>query len=437
MRLGSDCFPETMPQLSNSWLRKPVLGWLLYDVASSGYIQMIPALAFAIYYRQAVCGGTPDCDAKWAMLTSLSLVVAGILSPFLGALSDVSQLRHRLFVGTTLLCCIATASLFWVQPGDLVFGGMAFFWAQTGYILSMSLYDAYLPSLVSRARLGQLSTIGWGLGFLGGLACFLLTYHWVQGGLVDANLPTYRLTFLLVAVFYVVLALPALAWLPRQRGQRLTRGMVGQAYNQVFDTLKGGRRNPDLFQFLLGYYLISDGVVTIANFSAIFFVAQFGLTMEEILRLVLLFNGVTIPATIGIGFLQQRWSGMTLLRLILAIWVILLSLMVFSTHPLTPVIVVGLQGIVIGSTQSICRGLYAQMVPVSQAAELFGFNALVSKVSAVGGPLVFGFISSATGNQRLAMVSVLMFILAGGWVLFRVPVLSSASRRLKTDGSGT
>jgi UMF1 family MFS transporter len=57
-----------MSQFSNAWLRKPILGWLLYDVASSGYIQIVPAVVFALYYRQVVCGGTPICDAEWAML---------------------------------------------------------------------------------------------------------------------------------------------------------------------------------------------------------------------------------------------------------------------------------------------------------------------------------------------------------------------------------
>jgi UMF1 family MFS transporter len=117
----------------------------------------------------------------------------------------------------------------------------------------------------------------------------------------------------------------------------------------------------------------------------------------------------------------------------LMLWVVLLSIMVFGTHPFTPIIIAIGQGLVIGSTQSICRGLYAQMVPPEQTAELFGFHALVSKVSAVGGPLMFGLISSTTGNQRLAMMSVLVFILAGGWVLFQIPSLASASNQLETN----
>lgn len=133
------------------WLSKPIVGWILYDIASSGYILMIPSVAYAVYYRQIVCDGTPSCDARWAMWVSLALVVAGLLSPLLGAIADLGALRHRLFVATTLLCGVATAALFWVQPGAIWIGGILFLLAQAGYLLAMGLYDAYMLSITAFA----------------------------------------------------------------------------------------------------------------------------------------------------------------------------------------------------------------------------------------------------------------------------------------------
>jgi MFS transporter, UMF1 family len=417
-----------MPFPSPRWPNKSILGWLLYDIASSGYALLIPSVAFAVYYRQAVCGGEAHCDLQWAMVTSLSLVFAGVLSPLLGAIADLGQLRDRIFVITTLLCCAATATLFWVEPGAMVFGGLAFFLAQAGYILSMGLYDSYLPSLVPARRMGQLSGLGWGLGYLGGLVCFFIAYGWMQGGLVAENLPTYRLTFLVVAGFYAVMAVPAMAWLPRQTApssnRQRTLPLIHQSYNRVFDTLRNWQQTPELFQFLLGYYLISDGVVTIISFTAIYMHLQFGLGMATILQLTLLFNAIAIPATIMFGMLNQRWSEKALLKVVLVLWIVTLALMVFSRHPLTPTLIACGLGLVVGSTQSICRGMFAQMVPPDQAAEKFGFHALVSKVSAICGPLLFGLISSVSGSQRWAMLSMAVFFLAGSWVLFKVPTVS-------------
>ncbi|MGQ9870514.1 hypothetical protein [Leptodesmis sp.] len=81
-------------------------------MASSGYILMIPGVAYAIYFWQVVCGGAADCDALWGLPVALSLVAADLLSPLLGAIADLGALRHRLFVAATLLCCIATAGLY-------------------------------------------------------------------------------------------------------------------------------------------------------------------------------------------------------------------------------------------------------------------------------------------------------------------------------------
>ncbi|GAB4379667.1 MAG: MFS transporter [Elainellaceae cyanobacterium] len=315
--------------------------------------------------------------------------------------------------------------LYWVQPGDLWFGGLVFVIAQVGYILAAGLYDAFLPVLVPPSQVERLSSLGWGLGYIGGLVCFFMSYGWLKGGLEPANLATYQLTFLLVAGFYLAIALPAIAWLPRQtpdsRDRRPER-LIAQAYQKVLHTVFHWRDLSTAFRFLAGYYLISDGVVTVGSFIAIYLTTVFGMSTAQILQLTLLFNMIAIPATVGVGLLSHRWSAQTLLAGIIAIWVGLLLFMALGTQPWIPIVIIVLLGLVTGSTQSICRGFYAQIIPVNQASELFGFHSLVSKVSAVLGPLTYGFISAVTDNQRLAIASLMFFFLAGGWIVSTVPL---------------
>jgi UMF1 family MFS transporter len=405
--------------------QRSVLAWILYDIASSGYVLLIPGVAFALYYRQAVCGGTAQCDAQWAVLTSLALVIAGMVSPLLGAIADLSNLRHRLFVMTTLLCCGATALLYWVHPGAIWFGGVVFILAQVGYILSAGLYDAFLPGLVPPAQVERISSVGWGLGFIGGLVCFFLAYGWLAAGLEPDNLATYRLTFLLVAGFYLTIALPALAWLPQPDHAPPIASvyrLIRRGYRRVLTTLLNWRDLPETFQFLVGYYLISDVVVTFTSFFTIHLSTVFGLSVAQILRIVLLFNLIAIPATVSVGLLSERLTGKTLLKGVIAIWVGLLLLLTFGTQAWVPGAAVVLLGLVVGSTQSICRGLYARLVPREQAGELFGFHTLVSRLSAILGPMTYGLISATTDNQRLAMFALVLFLLTGGWIVLKVPM---------------
>jgi UMF1 family MFS transporter len=97
-------------------------------------------------------------------------------------------------------------------------------------------------------------------------------------------------------------------------------------------------------------------------------------------------------------------------------------LIMFSTHPFAPILIALSLALVAGSTQSLCRSIYARMIELTQASQMFGFHALVSKMSAVLGPLTFGLVSSTTDNQRLGMLSLLIFFSLGAWTLRRVHI---------------
>jgi UMF1 family MFS transporter len=403
------------------WLQKPIVSWILYDIASSGYLSIIPSIVYVVYYRQFVCGGESVCDVYWATWTSLALLIAGLAAPLFGAIADLGGLRHRLFITATLFCGVATAMLYWVTPGAILFGGVIFLLAHVGYLLAMSLYDAYMPDLVPPHQMRRLSGLGWGLGFLGALVCNGIYQLLAAKGQLDEFM-TYRVMFVIVAIYFMSVSLPAFVWLPRQTSpeKSVSSALIFQSYRRVLKTLRNWKKRSDIFKFLLGFYLLSDGIVTIITFFGIYLSTQFGLATAEILRLAIIFQILVVPLTIGCGFLGDRWSARSLLGCLLGIWFIVILLMVFSTHPVMPVLIVVGLSTTVASTQSLCRGLFAQMIHSDQAAELFGLNAFVSKISAVVGPLLFGAISLATGSQRLAIASTFPFFVIGGWILLSI-----------------
>ncbi|MFM6439663.1 MAG: MFS transporter [Microcystis panniformis] len=64
--------------------------------------------------------------------------------------------------------------------------------------------------------IGRLSSWGWGLGYLGGIACYLL-FWLVQSSHRFDQLLEYRLAFAIVGLWLLLLSLPALAWLPHRK----------------------------------------------------------------------------------------------------------------------------------------------------------------------------------------------------------------------------
>jgi UMF1 family MFS transporter len=73
----------------------------------------------------------------------------------------------------------------------------------------------------------------------------------------------------------------------------------------------------------------------------------------------------------------------------------------------------GLAALGMGSTQAVGRSFMAQITPPSRESEFFGFYVLSGKFASMFGPLVFGFVSAASGSQRLAVLSLLPFFLVG------------------------
>ena len=187
-------------------------------------------------------------------------------------------------------------------------------------------------------------------------------------------------------------------------------------------------------KFLLAYYLVNDGVVTATFFTALTFRKSYGMEVQDILALTLVLQLVAIPATIFFGWLGDRWSQRGATNLALVLWIAVLVLMASAEGRNGAIAVTVALGLVLGSTQSLFRSMYAALVPIDRASEYFGFHTLMGRTSAAFGPLAFGIVSAATGSQRMAMASLAIFFVgrwrhAGICALARAEIAYSPSSR--------
>jgi UMF1 family MFS transporter len=249
----------------------------------------------------------------------------------------------------------------------------------------------------------------------------VLCLPFTRGGLAPANVASFALAFLVCATFLSVVGLPAIMGLPADRPARSTDGEPGP-YRRILETMRGWRRDRNVPLLLLAYYLVNDGIVTTVFFTALTFRKSYGMEVQEILLLSLLLQLVAIPATIFSGWLGGRWSQRGAIYVALALWIAVLVLMATADGRNGAIAVTLALGVVLGSTQSLFRSLYAGMVPAERASEYFGFHTLVGRASAALGPLAFGIVSALSGSQRVAMASLALFFIAGGLVLARVRI---------------
>lgn len=81
-----------------------------------------------------------------------------------------------------------------------------------------------------------------------------------------------------------------------------------------------------------------------------------------------------------------------------------------------------LVGMVQGGTQALSRSLFARMIPKRKSGEFFGFFAIFEKFAGILGPLLFSLAVYATGSSRTAILTTLVFFVAGAALLLKVDV---------------
>jgi UMF1 family MFS transporter len=103
------------------------------------------------------------------------------------------------------------------------------------------------------------------------------------------------------------------------------------------------------------------------------------------------------------------------------LWIITVIISFFAISKSDFYLVGFLAGLLLGSSQASSRSLMAKLTPKKHEAEFFGFyDGLCGKASAVIGPFLFGLISSISNSQRIAIITIGLFFLAGFFVLQKV-----------------
>lgn len=413
--------------------REPVRGliaWALYDWANSAFPTVILTFVFSAYFIRRVAANEPVGSAQWGSALGLAGIVVAIGGPILGAVADQAGRRKPWIILFTFGCVGATGLLWFVQPSPrygwlaLSLMAIAVISAEYGGVF----YNAMLPSLAGPARLGRWSGWAWSLGYAGGLACLVIA--WL--GFVQADRPWFalerqsaahvRATFVLVAVWYLVFALPLFVVTPDvpATGKTLASA-TREGLGQLRESLGQVRRHGRIVRFLLAHMIYVDGLGTLFGFGGVYAASTFEMTEEEVLMF-----GIGLNITAGIGAAAFGWvddwiggkrtilvslAGLTLATA--------LALLVESKRSFWGC---GLAlGAFVGPVQAASRSFLARIAPAELRNQMFGLYALSGKATAFLGPLLVGGATLWSGSQRVGMATILVFFALGFGLLWTVP----------------
>jgi UMF1 family MFS transporter len=400
------------------------VSWAFYDWANSSFAAIISTFVFPAYFARQVAANETLGTAYWGQTVGIAGLLVALCAPLLGAIADQSGRRKPWIALFTLLCVLATAALWWITPDSrsilpaMLLAGLATLAAEFAVVF----YNAMLPSLTRYDRLGRWSGWAWGLGYVGGIGSLLLAlFGFVQEqswfDLPRADSEHVRATFVLVAVWYAVFALPLFLFTPDAGGQsKPLRRAAKDGLKQLRDSIRQARAYTPILRFLLARMLFIDGLATIFAFGGVYAAGTFGMNEEQ----VLLF-GIALNVTAGIGAAAFAWIddqfGSKRTILISLVGLIIPGTLLLLVESSTLFWLFGmLLGVFVGPVQAAGRSYLARTAPLHLRNQMFGLFAFSGKATAFIGPFLVAWITAWYGSQRAGM-SVIVLLLLGGFLL--------------------
>ena len=410
--------------------KRALWSWALYDWANSAFFTIILTFVFAQYFSVSVIQDEVAGTRAWGNIVGIAGVVIAILAPILGAIADQSGRRKPWLISFTLLCVISSAMLWTVTPDQSQFWTAAL-WVGLGTLgaeFAFIFYNSMLPDLARPERTGRWSGWAWGLGYVGGIASLVVAlYGFIEADGTFFNLDRdaaehVRATFVLVAVWYLVFALPAFFFIPDRPSTGLSLGAATRAgLVQLKESIAHVRQYRDIVRFLIARMLYTDGLATIFTFGGVYAAGTFNMSPTEVLQFAIALNVTAGLGALGFAWIDDALGGRN---------TILLSLVGLGCSAFAILVVDGatafwiwgmILGIFVGPLQSASRSHLARVAPPHLQTQMFGLFAFSGKATAFAGPLLVGWVTSVTDSQRWGMSTILLFLLIGFVLMLKVP----------------
>ena len=419
-------------------------GWYLYDWANSAFVTTGVALFLGPYLTALAKAaadanglvhplGIPvDARSYWSYLVSLSVILQVLVLPIIGAGADYGHRKKQYLGVTAYVGAAAATAMFWLRGSSYLWGGALFIVANVSFGASVVVYNSFLPEIAPPEQRDAVSSRGWGIGYIGGgvlLALNLLLFlNAKRAGITEAM--AVRISLSSAGVWWAVFTIPTLLTL-RNRGpaHMLPRGKraVGAVVGQLRHTLADIRRYPQSMMFLIAYLLYNDAIQAVLALASQFGNDELKIPVSSLTMAILMVQFVGFFGAIGFEWVAAAVGAKRAIMVTLVLWtgtLIYLFAWVYTTRDFF--IAAAAVAIVMGGSQALSRSLFAQLIPKGKEAEYFSIYEVSDKGTSWVSPLVFGLALQITHSYRQAILSLIIFFIAGLAVLTRVDVKRGA-----------
>jgi len=405
---------------------KRTTAWAMYDWANSAYATTVMAGFFPVFFKQFWGSGLSVNESTfWLGLSdSVAAVLMALMAPVLGAVADQGGLKKRILLQFTTLGVLTTAALFWVAKGEWQWAALIYTLGALGFSGANTFYDALLVDVAEHKHLDRVSSLGYGLGYIGGGLLFalnvLMTLHPGWFGLAG-KAEAVRWSFMSVAIWWAVFTIPM--WLyvhERNEAKHVDLAVsIRGGFRQLAVSFHQVRRYRMAFLFLLGYFFYIDGVGTVMRMG-VDYGLSLGFKAGVLMTALLLIQFVAFPAAIALGYIGERFGTRRTILFCIGGYVLACIWGYRMRVTMDFYMLAGIIGLVQGGVQALSRSMFARLIPEGCAGEFFGFYNMMGKFAAILGPALMGITSWATGDVRLSILSIIPLFAIGAFLLLRV-----------------
>ncbi len=429
--------------------KKQIFGWAMYDWANSAYATTVNVAVLPIFFAGVIVpkegfaiGGTVySAESLWAFMISAAAFFVFICAPVLGAISDFSASKKKFLMLFCYLGSLFTILLYFCNSGDVWQTIIFFIIAQIGFVGGNVFYDSFLPHLASEDKMDWVSGQGFAYGYVGGGLQFAISLGLIAGhetlGLSSESAAKIAMTMAglwwagFAAFTFVIVKEPVSAEaLPaRYAGTPRPIAYLLIGLHRTIETAKMVRNFEHLLLFLIAFMVYNEGIQTVITMATMYGKTALHFSSTTLMLTLLIIQFIAIFGALAFGKLGEILSTKKALLLALVLWSGVVIYAYFMTTAKEYYLLGVIVGIVMGGSQALSRSLYGAMIPPNASAEFYGLYSVFSKFSAIWGPLVFGIIRHVSGEGRTALVSLIVFFIAGIILLSFVNVEKAKAAR--------
>jgi UMF1 family MFS transporter len=425
--------------------RRELRAWAMYDWANSAFQSTVITAVFPPFFSDYAAAGLPAAvaTARFAWATTIAVTIVAVIGPILGAVADYHASKKKLLAVSMSVGVVATLLMATIDRGGWVYAAAVFMAANVGIAASFVFYDSLLPHIAAPDVIDRVSTGAYAVGYLGGGVLLIVNLAWILKpalfGLPD-TVAAIKLSFVSVAVWWAVFSIPLFRHVPEPPATidvtaAGRRPSVWAAFRQAAHTFHELRGYREAFLMLVAFLLYNDGIQTMIRMAAIYG-AEIGIDRNAQIAAFVMVQFVGVPFAFLFGGLAGRIGAKVAIYLALSVYVGISVLAFFMTSAWQFFVLAFLVGTVQGGSQALSRSLFARMIPKDKSSEYFGFFSVFEKFAGIAGPALFAASVTIFGSSRAALLSVILFFIAGALVLTRVDVAAGEANARAAGARG-